>query len=81
MTDRPLQDNWVTVSEAAEITGYNRNYIKRLATKLWKLPEEEREIRLLRAPFGYTLWLPDLLEYKDKPARGPYQKRKSSPIT
>jgi hypothetical protein len=70
------QETWVNVTEAAEITGYNRGYILKLATKIWRLPEDEREIQLRKRSSGYDIWLPDLLAYIEKPFRGPQPKRK-----
>ena len=43
--DLPVDDTWVTVTEAAEKSGYNRGYVRKLAHKNWKLPEDQRTIR------------------------------------
>ncbi|HEX2619653.1 MAG TPA: hypothetical protein VHL11_05890 [Phototrophicaceae bacterium] len=78
MTDTtPPGKEWVNVTEAAEITGYHRAYVQQLVSRLWKKPEEEREIKMVKRSSGYEIWLPDLLEYKKKPMRGPQPKRKS----
>lgn len=70
------QDIWVNISEGAEQTGYNREYIKKLLMRIAKRPEDQREIKLRKRSFGYELWLPDLLTYIQKPGRGPQRKRK-----
>jgi hypothetical protein len=75
MVDRPdgefaVDDAWVTVTEAAEKTGYNRDYVLKLINKIWKLPEAERDIPIRRHSYGFMLWLPALVEYIDKPGRG-----------
>jgi hypothetical protein len=70
------QEIWVNVTEAAEITGYFRDHLRKLATRIWKQPEDKREIRLRKRSSGYEIWLPDLLAYIEKPARGPQPKRK-----
>lgn len=76
--DLETTEMWVNVTQAAQATGYNREYILKLVTKTWKLAEEEREIRLRKRTSGYDIWLPDLLTYIEKPARGPQRKRKIS---
>ena len=73
------QDIWVNVTEAAERTGYSREYILKLAMKIWKIPEDQREIHLRKRTSGYEIWLPDLMDYIQKPFRGPQGKRKDTP--
>jgi hypothetical protein len=73
--DFPMGDTWVTVTEAAEKTGYNRSYVQRLARNNWNLPETERGIRVRKAQFGYLVWLPDLIRYTADLGRGPHQKK------
>jgi hypothetical protein len=68
--------NWVNVAEGAEITGYNREYVSKLAMKLWKKPEAERQIRLRKRTNGFELWLPDLIAYTKDAGHGPQRKRK-----
>jgi hypothetical protein len=85
MTEKPasdfnVHDMWVNVTEAAERIGYHRKTVLKLAVANWKLPEEEREIRLERRSNGYMIWLPSLIEYVNSPAasrgsRGPRPKR------
>lgn len=62
---------WVNLTEGAEITGYHREHMIKLARKMWKLPEAEREIRIRKRTNGYDLWLPDLIKYSQKTGRGP----------
>jgi hypothetical protein len=71
----PDQEIWVNTTEAAEITGYNRDYLSQLAMKMTNKPEAEREIKTKRRANGYEMWLPDLLRHKHRGRRGP---RKSS---
>lgn len=70
--DSRIEETWVNVTEGAEITGYNRGYVVKLAKVIWDQPEAEREIRLRKRSNGYELWLPDLVRYAQK--RGPYVK-------
>jgi hypothetical protein len=74
-----VEEIWVTTSEGAARTGYNAEYVGVLAMKMWKLPEGAREIKLRKRSGRYELWLPDLIAYTEKRARGPQPKRK--PLT
>jgi len=74
--DIGVEEIWVNTSEAAQVTGYHRDYVQRLARENWKLPEDEREILVERHPNGYMLWLPKLVEYLSMKNRGPQAKRK-----
>lgn len=69
---------WVNLTEGAELTGYNREYIKKLVIKLTKLPEDEREIKLRKRSNGWELWLPDLFAWRENPRRGPRGKHKQT---
>ena len=69
-----VEPTWVNVTEAAAITGYNRQYFLKLAAKLWQQPEATRPIKMRKRSSGYDLWLPDLMVYIEKEARGPYVK-------
>jgi predicted DNA-binding transcriptional regulator AlpA len=69
-----IEEIWVNVTESAEITGYNRGHVWRLVHNMWRLPEENRPIKLRKRSSGYELWLPDLMAYVDKEGRGPYLK-------
>jgi hypothetical protein len=81
MADQPISDFvveeiWVNTSEAAELTGYHRNYVQKLARENWSLPEDERQLLVQRHPNGYMLWLPALVEYLSGKSRGPHSKHK-----
>ena len=80
MVERPdgdlaVADTWVTVSEAAEKTGYNRSHVQKLARDNWSLPEDERAIRVRKPAYGYLVWLPDLIHYIADLGRGPHLKK------
>ncbi len=71
------QQVWVTTNEAEELTGYNRQYLKQLANKNSKLPDDERMIKVrMRSGRFYELWLPDLLRYINEIGYGPHQDKK-----
>ncbi len=71
------QQIWVTTNEAEELTGYNRRYLKQLANKNSKLPDDERLIKVRkRSGLFYELWLPDLLRYINEIGYGPHQDKK-----
>ena len=71
----PEQEIWVFMSEGSEATGYNSQYLKKLAQKMSKLPENERMIRVRMRKRRYELWLPDLLNYIDEIGYGPHQSK------
>jgi len=70
----PEQQIWVTTREGAEATGYNKQYLEKLAKKNWQLPEDERDIKIRNRSRRYELWLPDLLTYIEEIGYGPYPK-------
>lgn len=70
-----VEEIWVNVEEASQATGYSRQYITRLAMKMQKKSEEEREIQLKKRSNRYELWLPDLIAYKRKVGHGPQARR------
>ena len=65
------QEIWVNTNEAAEITGYNHEHVRKLARDNWNLPEEERTIRVRRRVGRYDMWLPDLIGYLRAMGHGP----------
>jgi hypothetical protein len=76
MAEKPASDIgvdeiWVSVTEAAHITGYNRHTMRKLAWRIAKKPENEREFKMRRRSYGWELWLPDLIAYIEKPGHGP----------
>jgi hypothetical protein len=68
------EEIWVTTTEGMEITGYNREYVWRLAKTNWELPENERRIKTRRRSLGYEVWLPDLIAHISQQGHGPYKK-------
>jgi hypothetical protein len=75
-SDLGVEEIWVTVTEAAEKTGYNYHSMRKMIWKIAGQPEDEREIQLRKRSYGWELWLPDLIGYIDeKPGRGPQGKR------
>jgi len=72
-----IEQTWVNTAEAAEATGYNRDYLSTLALRMSQKPENEREIKTKRRANGYEMWLPDLIVYTYKVKHGPQGKRKS----
>jgi len=71
----PADQMWVNTNEASELTGYNHKYLIQLASKCWKIPEDERPIQMLNRSGRYEFWLPDLIKYFAQPGHGPQRKR------
>jgi hypothetical protein len=71
------EEAWVTTTEAAQLTSYNRNYLIRLSQKISRQPEAERQIKIRRRN-GYELWLPDLVAYIEHFGHGPHAKPQKS---
>ncbi len=69
----PDQQIWVMTTEGAGLTGYNRQYLEKLANKNLRLPEDEREIKVRKRGGRFELWLPDLLRYIKEIGYGPHQ--------
>jgi hypothetical protein len=59
----PVEEIWVNVEEGAHRTGYNLDHVRRLARESWRLPENERHIRVRKDGHAYAIWLPDLISY------------------
>jgi hypothetical protein len=78
MTSENDQNIWVSITEAAEFTGYNRGSVEKVVQRLSKKPEESREIKLRKRTIGWELWLPDLILYLQQPRHKPQRKRKIS---
>ena len=74
--DLNVDEIWVNTSEAAEFTGYNYHSIRKVIQRISTQPEESREIKMRRRTTGWEMWLPDLLEYVNRPRSGPPIKRK-----
>ena len=70
----PDEEIWVMTAEGGKLTGYNSQYLKKLANRISKLPEDERPIKIRkRSEHFYEFWLPDLLHYIDEIGYGPHQ--------
>lgn len=78
MSDSPTSETWVNLTEATEISGYNREYVKKLVGKIWKKPEDEREIKIRKRSNGYEVWLPDFVTYTNDLGRGPRQRHQKN---
>lgn len=70
-----VNEEWVSTGEGAAITGYHRDYVQKLARENWKLPENERLIKIRKRARGYDIWLPDLMNYIENHGYGPIKKR------
>jgi hypothetical protein len=71
----PDQEIWVMTYEGAELTGYNRLYLEKMARKNLALPEDERLIKVRMRAKRYEIWLPDLLRYIAEIGYGPHQNK------
>ena len=71
----PDQEIWVITPEGAELTGYSREYLEKIARKHSRLPEDDRLIKVRKRANRYELWLPDLLRYIEKDGRGPQDRK------
>ncbi len=69
----PDQAIWVMTEEGAEITGYSRNYLQKLAKQIFSQPEHERLIKIRMRSRRYEFWLPDLMHYIAEIGYGPHQ--------
>ena len=76
-----VEEIWVNVTEATEITGYHRDHIRGLARNNWRLPEAERLIRIRKRSNGYDIWLPDLINYQLEHGKGPQVHVRKTPHT
>ncbi|MEO8607193.1 MAG: hypothetical protein ABI690_04895 [Chloroflexota bacterium] len=69
--EQMIAEKWVNTGEAAEITGYDQQYLQKLALKNARLPEDERVIRVNSRAGRHEMWLPDLLKYIAERGHGP----------
>ncbi len=86
MTDAELEkldslETWVNTNEAAEITGYNHEHVRKLARVNWNLPEDERTIRVRRRVGRYDIWLADLINYLREDGHGPQIRNQNKSTT
>jgi hypothetical protein len=70
------EEIWVNATEAAEITGYNAGYLRKFVRTTWRMPEDQRPIKIRKRSRGYDMWLPDIIRYIEQSSHGPYQKPK-----
>ena len=77
MVEQVAKKIWVNTTEGAEITGYHRDYVQKLARESWNLPEKQRLIKIRKRSRGYDIWLPDLVNYIKNHGLGPYNRLKS----
>jgi hypothetical protein len=70
-----VEETWVNTIEGAEITGYNVDYLRQIAYKMWRQPENERVIKVRFRAHRYELWLPELVYYIENTGHGPHPKR------
>jgi hypothetical protein len=75
---KQVEETWVNLSEAAEITGYNSGSLRRLAWSMSQEPEEQQTIKLRKRSNGWEMWLPDLMVYVKRPRPGPILKSKKT---
>jgi hypothetical protein len=66
---------WVDLYEAAERTGYSIDGIRKVANRIGRLPEDQREIKMRKRTSRWEMWLPDLMAFVDQPNRGPHRKQ------
>ena len=74
---RDVKRIWVSTTEGAEITGYNRDHVIKLARDNWRIEENHRLIRVRRKAGHYDIWLPDLMKYIAEHGYGPTQKKRN----
>jgi hypothetical protein len=71
---QPIEEIWVSTGEGAELTGYNMDYLRQLAYRMYQQPEDERPIKIRNRARRYEFWLPDLIAFFEKFGHGPYTK-------
>ena len=72
-----VEEIWVNMSEAAEISGYSYHRVRKLAWQMGQEPEEQRAIKVRKRSNGWEMWLPDLMSYAQRSRTGPPLKSKS----
>lgn len=68
---------WVDIYEAAERTGYSVHGMRKVVQRIGRQPEHQREIKMRKRTSRWELWLPDVINYVERPSHGPQRKRKS----
>lgn len=56
MADLTTEQTWVTVKEAAELTGYSPGWMTKWARDMFALPENERAIQVRQDANRYQLY-------------------------
>ena len=74
-----VEEIWVNISEATEITGYNSGSLRKLAWTMFQEAGEQPAVKVRKRSNGWEIWLPDLLAYVKRPRRGPPIKSKNQP--
>jgi hypothetical protein len=74
------QEIWVDIYEAAERTGYSVDGMRKVAQRIGRQPEEEREIKMRKRTSRWELWLPDVIDYVQRPIRGARSKQNQKPL-
>ena len=63
--DPEVEQIWVSTSEGAELTGYHMDYLRQIAYRISKQPENERRFKIRMRSGRYEFWLPDLISYAE----------------
>ena len=69
-TALPREREWLTVTEAAEVTGYNKDHVRLLA--------RNQDIVAEITPNGYMIYMPDLWRYIEEVGYGPHQSKEEA---
>jgi hypothetical protein len=72
-----VEEIWVSTGEGEKFTGYDQQYLRKLALKMSRLPDEERLIRVRNRAGRHELWLPDLVNYMKEHGYGPHNPKES----
>ena len=67
-----VEEIWVSTGEGVEFTGYNQQYLRKLALKMSRLPVEDRLIQVRNRAGRHEMWLPDLMKYMKEHGYGPH---------
>jgi hypothetical protein len=73
-----VEETWVNTAEGAEITGYDQQYLRKLALKMSRLTIEKRLIQVRNRAGRHEMWLPDLMKYMKEHGYGPHHAKESN---
>lgn len=73
-----VEEIWVNTAEGSEITGYDQQYLRQLALKMSRQPEEKKIIRVRNRAGRHEMWLPDLMKYMKEHGYGPHSTKKAN---